>query len=78
MTAAVAQSVRAFASNAKGWVFESQPQQTEVVKEGRDSSTAKRSATGVSVMVLEDDHFKRMLSVTVGVAHIRTLNAQRP
>ena len=65
----MAQSVRAFASNANGWEFESQPQQTQVVKEGSDSSTAKRSATGVSILVIEDDNFKRMLGVTVGVAH---------
>ena len=40
-----------FASNAKGWVFESQPGQTSVVKIGsKSSTTAKRSATGVSVM----------------------------
>ena len=28
--------------------------------------------------VLEDDHYKRMPSVTVGVAHKRTLTAQWP
>ena len=45
--AAVAQWVRAFASQADGWVFESQPRQTQVVKTG----SAKRSALyeGVSV-----------------------------
>ena len=43
-TAAVAQWVRALG----GWVFESQPRQTEIVKRGSDSSTAKRSAIGVS------------------------------
>ena len=48
-TAAVAQWARAFASHADGWVFESQPRQTQVVKTGRESSTAKRSAVGVSV-----------------------------
>ena len=47
-TAAVAQWARAFASQAEGWVFESQPRQT-VVKKGSDSSTAKRSAKGVCV-----------------------------
>ena len=46
VTAAAAQWVRAFASQAEGWVFESQPRQT--VKTDSDSSTAKRSATGVS------------------------------
>ena len=33
MTASVAQSVRAFASQAEGLVFESQPRQTQVVKQ---------------------------------------------
>ena len=38
-------------------------------KTGSDSSTAKRSTIGVSVSrVLEDDHYKRMPRVTVGVA----------
>ena len=37
---------------AEGWVFESESQsrQTQVVKTCSDSSTAKRSAIGVSVM----------------------------
>ena len=43
-TATMAQSL---ASHAVGWVFESQARQTKVVNTG-DSSTAKRSATGVS------------------------------
>ena len=47
-TATVAQCVRALAPQAKGWVFESQPRQTLVVKTGSD--TAKRLATGISVM----------------------------
>ena len=66
--AAVAQWARAFASQAEGWMFESQPRQTLVVKTGSDSSTVKRSAIGVSIMVLGDDHHKRMPRVTVGVA----------
>ena len=41
-TAAVAQWVRAMAPQAEGWVFESQPRHTYVVKTGSDSSTAKR------------------------------------
>ena len=49
LTAAVAQSVRAFAPQAEGWVFESQTRQTQAVKTGSDSYTAKRSAIGVSV-----------------------------
>ena len=42
------QWVRALASQAEGWVFESKPRQTIVVT-GIESSTAKRSGTGVSV-----------------------------
>ena len=48
-TAAVEQSVRAFASQAEGLVFESQPRQTQGVEIGSDSSTAKRSAADVRV-----------------------------
>ena len=48
VTAAVAQLVRTLATQAEGWVFESQPRQTEVVKTYSDSSTAKRSELGVS------------------------------
>ena len=47
---AVAQWVKAFVPHAEGWVFESQPRQTHVVKRGSDSFTAKRLAIGVSVM----------------------------
>ena len=49
VTTAVAQSVRAFNLHATGWMFESQPQPTEVVKTGGDISTAKPSATSVCV-----------------------------
>ena len=55
--------VRAIAPQADGWVFESQPLQTRVVKTGSDSSNAKRSATGVSV-----SGPRRCPSITVGVA----------
>ena len=48
-TAAMAQWVRALTPHTEGWVFESQPRQTLVVKTGIDSSTDKRSAVGVSV-----------------------------
>ena len=48
-TAAVAQWVRAFAPQAEGWMFESQPQQTIVVKTSCDSSTAKLWKVGASV-----------------------------
>ena len=44
------QIVRALAPQAEGWVFKFQPRQTNVIKTGSDSSTAKRSAIGVSVM----------------------------
>ena len=40
---------RALTLQAEGWVFESQPRQTLVVKTGSDSSTAKRSAISVIV-----------------------------
>ena len=66
--AAVAQSVRAFAPQAEGWVLESQPRQTQVVRTGCDSSTAKRSAIGVSVTCFGAEHYKRITRVTVGVA----------
>ena len=48
--AAVAQWGKAWAPQAKGWVYDSQPWQTKVVKTGSGSSTAKHSAIGVSVM----------------------------
>ena len=49
-TETVEQSVRAFASQAEGLVFESQPRQTQGgVEIGNDSSTDKRSATDVRV-----------------------------
>ena len=54
---AVAQSVCAFASNAKVCAFEFQPRQTKVNKAGSNSSTAKLSATGVSVMDLQGLQF---------------------
>ena len=50
--AALAQWVRAFAPQAEGWVFESQPRQTQVAKTGSDSSTAKRSDIDVNVSIL--------------------------
>ena len=45
--AAVVLLVRGFVPQAEDWVFESQSQQTSVVKTGSDSSIAKRLATGV-------------------------------
>ena len=50
-TSIAAQWVRSPASHAEGWWFEPQPRQTQVVKTGYDSSTAKRSAIGVSVTI---------------------------
>ena len=73
LTAAVAQCSRPFASQAEGWFFECQPQQTLVVKTGSDCSFAKRSAIEVS-RVLGDIHYKRMPRFTVGVARERTLS----
>ena len=46
--AAVVLWVRGFVPQAEDWVFESQSQQTSVVKTGSDSSIAKRSALGVN------------------------------
>ena len=48
ITGTLAQWFRALAQQAEGWIFESQPRQTKVVKTGSDSSTAKRSEIGVS------------------------------
>ena len=59
----MAQWVRAFAPQAEDWMFEFQPRQTQVVKTGSASSTAKRSALGVS-RVLGDDHNKQIPRVT--------------
>ena len=49
LTVALAQSVRALVPQAEAWVFESQTRQTQAVKTGSDSFTAKRSVIGVSV-----------------------------
>ena len=65
LTAAVALSVRAFASQTKGWVIESQPLKTQVAKTGSDSSTAKNSALVRVSRVLAWDRYKRMTRVTV-------------
>ena len=48
--------------------FDPRSGQTEVVKTVNDSSTAKRSASGVSVMVLAYDRYEGLARVTVGVA----------
>ena len=39
----------ALAQHAEGWMFQSQPQQTQVMKTGSDNSTTEYSAIGVSV-----------------------------
>ena len=46
---AVVQSVRALASHAEGYVFESRPQHTQAFDTGSNSSTAKRLTSYVSV-----------------------------
>ena len=65
----MAQWVRALALQAESLVCESQSRQTQVVKTGSDSLTAKRSALGVSVSVTgpRGDNYKRMPRVTVCV-----------
>ena len=63
----VAKSFKGFASHVEGWVFEFWSQQTQVVKTGRDSSTAKRSEQVCVSRVFGDDHYKRMSRVTVVV-----------
>ena len=50
ITAVMAQSVKAFTSQAEGWVFESKPRQTLVIKTGSNGSAAKYFAKGDSVM----------------------------
>ena len=45
-------AIRAYDSKAEGWVFESGPQQTSIVKTCSNSSAAKHSAIFVSVMRL--------------------------
>ena len=59
VTAAVAQSVRAFTSQAEDWVFETQQWQTYDIKTGSDSSTHSKRAEQVS-RVPRDDHYKRI------------------
>ena len=73
-----AQWDRAFALQAEGWVFESQPRPSLVVKTSNNCFTANCSAKGVSVTVLGDDHYKRLPRVTVVVARYRTLTTQLP
>ena len=64
----MAQWVRALDPQAEGWVLESKPRKTQVVKTGSDGFTAKPSAIGVSVTGSRGDHYKLMPNVTVGVA----------
>ena len=59
VTAVVAQSVRAFALQAEGWVFETQQWQTYDIKTGSDSSTHSKRSEQVS-RVPRDDHYKQM------------------
>ena len=57
--------MRAFTSQAEGWVFKSELRQTLVVKTGNDSTTARRSAIAVSVTVgwsLKNPHFSFLIA----------------
>ena len=72
--AAVAQTVRVFASHAVIWVFESQPRQTWVIETGSESATTKHSALGVSVTGPLWRPYKRMSCVTVGAKEPSLLN----
>ena len=65
---------RAFASQPEGWVFESQPRQTQVVKTGRNSSTAKRSVFNKTI-IIESYHillFKLHLALAclIGISQV--------
>ena len=77
--AAVAQSISAFAPQAEGSVFESQPRQTKVVKTGPVTAPLPNARQWVWVSrVLGKDHYKWMSRFTVDVARLRTLTAQWP
>ena len=62
----MAQWVKALDLQTEGWVFEFQLRKTTVVKTGKGSPPAKRSAIGVSVMGPRRQG--SVPSVTVGVA----------
>ena len=47
--------------------FDPRPRLTLIEKTDGDSSTVKRSATGVDIP-LGDDHYKRMFRITIDVA----------
>ena len=49
VAAVVVHSVKAFALQVEGWVFEYQLRETQIVKTGSDNFTGKRSAKRVSV-----------------------------
>ena len=71
MTAAMAQSVKAFASHAESWMFECQSRHTYFANIDRAVVTAPfpnaQQQTGVS-WVFVGDRYKWMPRVTVGVA----------
>ena len=69
----VAQWVRALAPKAVGWMFESHAAATDMtIKTGSDSSTAKRSATGASVMGPRRWPLLRVKPVSQYVWHAKT------
>mgnify|MGYP003691817837 CR=1 FL=1 len=49
-------------------MFEYKPRHTNVDITGSDSSTVKRSATGVNVTGFGDNHYKRKPRVTISMA----------
>ena len=69
---------RALAPQAKDWVFEFQPRQTLIVKTGSDSSTAKCSATVVSVTGPRIRPLKTDASCHSRCDTLKTLTAQWP
>ena len=74
LAAVVVQFVTAFAPQSDGWLFESQPRKTYVVK--TDSDNPKLLAIGVNIRIIGDVHYKWMSCVTIGVVCQKTLTAQ--
>ena len=62
LAAEVAQSVRVSALHEEAWVLKSQQRQTQVLKTDSGCSTAKRSATGMSVKGLRNIYFSMAMS----------------
>lgn len=70
---AVAQS---FTSDAEGWVCESQRDKPTSLKQGITAPLLNAQQPVWVSQVLRDDHNKRIPSVTIGLARLRTLNDQ--